>query len=298
MPTIQDDKLLVAPANLYIFEKPRASLSTTLTGTNNDLTVRATDIYRGAQGNNIQLAILGGTGTAVLSVAVSGTPATTAVINVTAARTASVITSTADQIIAAINTSPAAAALVTATRKTGDDGSGVVVALAAAPLTGGSDTPVETFLGGLLGEVTLRTVTDTIDVFAAQTGSIPRNTFVRGGSAQLSFTMAEITFENFKRATANALLFEQSSTVRRLDVGPQVGSSMRSLALQLKIVPLVGQAETPDLERTIIIPLAAPAAGEFPFTFSSEVQQGIPTTYQIFPDSVSNRLYFLGQPTL
>jgi VCBS repeat-containing protein len=108
-----------------------AALTTALAGANNDLTFTAktTD----ATGNSTTVAyVVAGNDTA-LSVGVVGSAIT---VNV-ATDSGGAATSTATQVRTAVNASTPASALVTASLAAGNDGSGVVDALAATPLAGG-----------------------------------------------------------------------------------------------------------------------------------------------------------------
>lgn len=110
-----------------------ASLTTALTGTNNDLTYKAN--LRGAAGNSIRVRYVVAGASTPLTVAVSGNDIT---VNV-ATNGSSAATSTAAQIAAAIVASTPASRLVSVTNATGNDGTGVVIALAYTNLTGGAD---------------------------------------------------------------------------------------------------------------------------------------------------------------
>jgi hypothetical protein len=114
-----------------------ATLSTALTGTNNDITLTA--VTAGTTGNDITLALVDPSGNnAALGVVVTGTDI---VVNL-ATNGGGTITSTAAQVIAAIAADEDAAALVTAANKSGNDGTGVVTALTETALTGGTDPDI------------------------------------------------------------------------------------------------------------------------------------------------------------
>lgn len=127
----------------------QATLSLNPTGDDNALTATAR-VY-GAEGNEISIAYTdpGGT-TAALAVSVYRQA-----ITVSLARAADAISSTAADILAAIEAHPIANQLVTLAVDTGDsgtadDGSGIVTALAAAPLAGGAGTGIGTAAPGAL----------------------------------------------------------------------------------------------------------------------------------------------------
>lgn len=111
-----------------------ASLTTSLTGTNNDLVYTADTA--GTAGNSITIEYLDpATINASLSVDVTGTAI---VINLATDGTGA-ITTTGDDIKTAIINEAPAAALVDVADAGGNDGSGVVTALAATNLAGGLD---------------------------------------------------------------------------------------------------------------------------------------------------------------
>lgn len=107
-----------------------ATLSTSLTGTNNDLDFTA--VTAGLAGNLITIAYVNpGAETASESVSVSGTAITVTL------RSVSSTLSTAAQVKAAIEANAEADALVSVANKSGNDGSGVVTAMTATALAGG-----------------------------------------------------------------------------------------------------------------------------------------------------------------
>lgn len=116
----------------------RATLTTALAGTNNDLLYKAN--LRGAAGNNIRVRYVVAGASTPLSVAVSGNDIT---VNV-ATNGSSDATSTAAQVRDAVNASTDAGRLVTAENATGNDGTGVVAALAYTNLSGGASYKTDT----------------------------------------------------------------------------------------------------------------------------------------------------------
>jgi len=111
---------------------PKASLTTALAGANNDLVFTAKK--GGTWGNSIQVEYIdpGGT-TATLSVVVSGF-----LITVNLARVASAISTIASDISTAIAASRDASDMVTVANSGADTGAGLVIALSATNLSGGS----------------------------------------------------------------------------------------------------------------------------------------------------------------
>lgn len=110
-----------------------ATMGTDLTGVNNDLDYTA--VPAGRLGNAIFVEYINpGTNNAVLSVTVSGFTVTVHL----ATNGSAVITSTAAQVKAAIEASPEASALVTVAHRAGNNGTGVVTAMAGQDLADGN----------------------------------------------------------------------------------------------------------------------------------------------------------------
>ena len=112
-----------------------ASLTTSLTGANNDVVLTA--VVPGAVGNGITLTLVDPGTTHTLSVAVVDQAITATLGYATGA-----ITTTATQLLAALAALPAAAALVSGALAGGNSGAGIVTALAATNLAGGLDYTV------------------------------------------------------------------------------------------------------------------------------------------------------------
>lgn len=108
-----------------------ASVTTSMAGTNNDLTLTAKS--DGTGGNSIRFRIVVSGASTALSVSVSGNDIT---VN-SATNAGSAATSTAAQVRDAINGNGPASALVTAALASGNDGTGVVAALGFTNLSGG-----------------------------------------------------------------------------------------------------------------------------------------------------------------
>lgn len=110
----------------------KASLSTALTGTNNDLDFTA--VERDSYGNSVTVAYVDpSANSAALSVVVTGK----AIVVNLATGSGGAITSTAASIKTAIEAHTPASRLVTVANKSGNDGTGVVTALTATALSGG-----------------------------------------------------------------------------------------------------------------------------------------------------------------
>lgn len=161
----------------------KASLTTSLTGSNNDLTFTAK--RGGTWGTSIQVAYIDpGGATADLSVVVSGF-----LITVNLARAASAITTTGNDIITAIARAPDAASLVDVETASSNDGTGIVTALAATSLAGGTygkalpsvtngDATNDHYFTGNDGQVVLRVVSSDA---GSQTVTIKRAPSFQGG---------------------------------------------------------------------------------------------------------------------
>lgn len=110
----------------------QAALTTALTGTNNDLTYTA---RRGGSSPTITVTYTVAGVSTPLTVVTTGNAI---VVNV-ATNGSSAATSTAAQVAAAVAANFGANALVSVVNAAGNDGTGVVTAMATAPLTGGTN---------------------------------------------------------------------------------------------------------------------------------------------------------------
>jgi len=115
----------------------QASLTTALTGTNNDLKFTAYDskTWYGTLGNAITIAYVNAGASKPLAITVSGS----AISVQLATNGSSVITSTANDILAAINADATTSKMVVATLAAGNTGAGVVTALTATHLASGAN---------------------------------------------------------------------------------------------------------------------------------------------------------------
>jgi len=121
-----------------------AFYETALAGVNND--IRLTSVVGGEAGDDVSITLTDPGGTAALAVTVSGDD-----ISVALETADGSIVTTADELIAAINDDDDAPALVVATRKADNDGTGVVTALTKKVLgTDGTAGAAVTYLVGPL----------------------------------------------------------------------------------------------------------------------------------------------------
>lgn len=113
-----------------------ATLTTALAGANNDLVF--TSVPLGAVGNSTTITYLNSGASQTLLVSVVGTAISVRL----ATNGSSVITSTGSTVLAAIQASVAASALVTAALAPANTGAGLVTVLSSTPLAGGSGTNI------------------------------------------------------------------------------------------------------------------------------------------------------------
>lgn len=141
----------------------KATLTTALAGTNNDLLFTA--VGYGVDGNAITIAYNNAGASQTLLVTVVGSAISVRL----ATNGSSVITSTANDVKAAILALPAAAALVTVANAAANDGTGLVTTLTATALTGGSGTNF--FFTGLGGKPKFLRVLDKVLILNGTNGN-------------------------------------------------------------------------------------------------------------------------------
>lgn len=290
---INDQSFHLGPANLYVYEKPKASVATAMTGTNNDL--KFTARRGGAGGNSITVTLVDPTTTnTALSIAVVGNAITVTL----AVDGTSTITTTANQLKDAINSDPGAFSLIYATLVTGNDGTGLVTALSSTPLTGGSDTAVERFLGGLSDETSVNISTSAAPLTAHLTGTQPRDKRITGGSFQIVTGIKELTLANFALAFPNAILIEGADGKQRLDFTVRTGESLRQArGMKMQLRKVIGQVESTNVNDILTVPEASPVDAEVSLAYSVTDQQVLSATFEAWPDSIG-RLAFFGTEVL
>jgi len=279
--SVDATKLELGPANVYLHIKPTASLTTAMAGTNNDIFVQAQK--PGAAGNSITLELIDPTTmNTPISIVVTGT----AIAVTLAVDGASAITTTARQLVDALNAHPGAFSLIKAVVKAGDSGAGVVTALAATPLTGGSDTAVPTDIGALGDDLQVTFATEAGPLTAAQTGTIPHDKVVTGGSLQIQMPLKEIKLENLQRAIPNAIFFQNDTgALQKVEFRSRVGLSMRSRATKLEIRKIVGGVESTLTRDILVLNEVSPVDAEVVFPFSPTEQRILNATFEAWPDT-------------
>jgi hypothetical protein len=289
-PLVQDQDFRLGPANLWVYNKPRAELTTTLTGTNNDFTVRAQ--RPGILGNDITLALIDpGANSIPLSVEVVDGVNIVVTLETSGA---GAILSTAAQVRDAINAHAGARSLVYAVLAAANDGTGVVTALAETPLAGGSEVLTERFLGALTEETVVRTSVAAAVMTAHVTGSQPRDKIVTGGTFQISAGLKELTLANFALGFPNASLIEGADGKRRLEFAVRTGESLRQargVKMQLRRV-LAADQETADPHEILTIPLCSPVDGEVELNYNIETQRNLPVIFECWPDARGLTAFF------
>jgi len=280
--------LELGPANIYLYFKPKASLSL---GTGNS-GVYAQAVLGGVAGNSITLTFADNAGNNnPLVVTVVGT----AISVQLATDGTGVPTSTANQVIAALGSDASAAFLINAARLATFDGSGVVVAAGPTALSGGSDTGVKTDVGFLGDSVAYQVTTEVADLTGAQTGNIPQNKVTIGGMCKVVIPFKELSFDNIAAGIPNSRLVANSDgTKRRVDFMTRVGESLRARAVKMEIRKILGGFESPLPKDAIIIPEISPADGETSFPFAPTSQREIITNWYAWPDGLTGRWAFTG----
>jgi hypothetical protein len=272
--------LEMGPAQMYVYEKPAAVLVTALVGVDNDLRIEAQK--GGVAGNSITIELIDPPGNNVpASVAVVGTA-----ISVTLATDGtSTIVSTAKQVRDLLNADLKVFSLVKTTLKGPDDGTGLVTALAATPLAGGSDTAVAVDLGALGDDVQVTVATEAGVLTAAQTGTIPQKKVVTGGRFQIAVPLKQMSLANWQRAFPNSVLFDDGNGKQKLAFRSRVGLDLRSIAKKLEIRKVVGGVESTAPKDILIVYEASPVDGDVLVPYQPTEQRVITATFEAWPDS-------------
>ncbi len=293
---IQTDKFKIGPVNVYLFESPMLPAPTALTagvptagggvtpGTHSYVVTytAANGETIGGAASNVITAVLT-TGQTVPLTAIPIGPAGTVARKIyrTVAGNAGnylLLATIAD------NTT------TTYSDTTADAGLG-----AAAPLT--NTTAAYVNIGGT-GPVELEVKSAWENALCEQLGTAPANSVCTGVEGKVTFAFREIILENFARACKAYVKTYHDTTRRRVELGANVGQDLRSIAQKIKLVPLVGGAETTDLEQIIVAEFAAPSANTIKIPFAAKGQREVAAEFTLLPDPAkANRLFFIGDDT-
>lgn len=152
-------------------------------------------------------------------------------------------------------------------------------------------------LGFMGDDLAVTIATEATPLTGAQTGSIPQDKVVSGGSFRVTVPFKEISLQNFARAIPNAILVTGATSGTRVDFVSQVGKSMRALAKKLEIRKFRGGSESTDPKDFLVIPFASPVDGEVTIPFHPTEQRVITATFEAWPDA-SGRWAFAGDETV
>jgi hypothetical protein len=298
-------KLELGPANVYIVTLPRAFanigispygteglfLQSVRPGAGFDSSGNAVDY----SGNDLTFEF-------VTTPAPSDPHKPTVTVTGTAIVVAVVIgTTTVDDVIAALTNDPVASFYITAARGVGVAGTTVISSSddaynAPVAFHGGDGVAVTRDVGFLGDEVAYQVVTEAANLTGAQTGNVPQDKVVIGGSVKVVLPFKEIDLDNFQAGVPSARVTVNSDgSKKRVDFHVAVGASMRQqLSVRMLIKKIKGGFESPLSEDQIIIPEISPAEGEVNFPFAPVTQRVIMTNWYAWPDPNTGRWAFTG----
>lgn len=148
-------------------------------------------------------------------------------------------------------------------------------------------------LGFMGDDMTITVATEAVPLTGAQTGNVPQDKVVIGGSFQITIPFKEITIEKLAQGIPNSDLFILGGT--KVEFRPKVGLSMRGTAVKMTIKKLIGGVESTLPEDIFVIPLAAAVDAEVTIPFSPTEQRVINATFEAWPDpAFGNRWAFVG----
>jgi hypothetical protein len=149
----------------------------------------------------------------------------------------------------------------------------------------------DVLLGYMGDDLTLHMTTTAAELTGAQTGTVPQNKIITGGSFRVTVPLKEISLENFARAFPNSTLTGDKT---RVDFLPRVGLSLRDLAKKMTIKKIIGGVESASKADILIIPEASPVDAEITFTYSPTAQRIINATFEAWPDETTGRWAYMG----
>jgi hypothetical protein len=297
-------KLELGPAEIFIISLPRAHaiigeptpygdneaiyVESVRPGAGFDVNGNALDYNGDLVTITIQNDVLVVNGHTDLTVAVSGTAITVGV---------KLGTTIADDVIAALTNDSEASFLVTAARYAGSTGQGIIEAGPyTVQLAGGDGAAITRDVGFLGDEVAYQVVTEAANLTGAQTGNVPQDKVVIGGTVKVVIPFKEISLDNFRAGVPSARVVQNSDgSKRRVDFTVAVGQSMRqTLSVKMQIIKIKGGFLSSLPADQIIIPEISPAEGEVNFPFAPTTQRHIMTNWYAWPNGNTGRWAFTG----
>lgn len=145
-------------------------------------------------------------------------------------------------------------------------------------------------------DTTISITGEVADLTASQEGTTPVNKVVTGVNGVLEFSFKEMRMENWKRALANARVYKNTgNTLQRMEVLTSAGLDLRSISRRIELRPLIGGAETSNIMKIFVIPIAAPSGDTVSLAFGNTAQRALKATFYMFPDpSKRSRIMYMG----
>jgi len=147
-------------------------------------------------------------------------------------------------------------------------------------------------LGKTNGGVTVTISDDSVDLVSDQYGSSPEDTVITGTTVEVSMALAEIDM-----ATLQSVLQPQSTLTAATAVAGlnKVGTSLLSIAKELRLTKYVNGAVSTAATDAIIFPKAAPL-GDVELSFDASNQRVLNVTFKCFPGTVNSQTvtYYFG----
>lgn len=161
----------------------------------------------------------------------------------------------------------------------------------------GTLTDVGYTKGGLRVAITPRIGGFTVD----QLGDTEVRRVVRGVDARVSFSVAEVTLDNLKRALLNSVPLQDdvTATKKKLSIRPKAGQALTGTKWVFKpIDPATGVAST-DANTWITIPKAVPDESSVEILYSVDDMTLVPFSLDCLPDSANkDEVLFFGDGTV
>lgn len=160
---------------------------------------------------------------------------------------------------------------------------------AAAITSGATVTLTASDLGKTFGGVTLTVSENSQQIKTDQDGDSPVDESITGTVVTVDANLADISLSNF--AMTHKTTVQGSTGSQRVEVKPNVGSSLMDSAKKLIIVPYAGATVSDDDEKLVTLPKAGIKSAE-QLQYDSSNQRVIKVQFVGYPDTANNLLIF------
>ena len=153
-------------------------------------------------------------------------------------------------------------------------------------------------VGGIKDGIDVNIETSTYEKTIDQMGSTPIGDSINGRKVNLTVGLAELSPENWNRVIADQVGLKQSGGKNLFRVTPSVGLDLFDIGVKHRIIPIVGQSETTDLDKILTFWHVSPAAGTIGLKIAPDTPRPLKANFKAYPDPTTNEFFYMGDRSI